>query len=193
MDAPPQLAPEVIIQLKAKDSTAFAMVYDCYAPPLYGLIYRIIKDEQLAQDALQDTFVKVWQNIDQWDRSKSQLFTWMFAIARNTALDRVRQLSKARVVPMEGGKQVACDTDNHVALEQIELLDMLDHLEPKYSEVIRYLYLKGWSQRDMAKHTGIPLGTIKSRVSKALELLKGRYNSKKIASLLSLLIMMCNG
>jgi RNA polymerase sigma-70 factor (ECF subfamily) len=193
MDRPPLLSEQAIKRLKAKEPKAFEQLYDRYAPPLYGLIISVVKDQQLAEGALQDTFIKIWRNIDMWDNNKSQLFTWMFSIARNTAIDYVRKQSKAQIVNVEQGLQIPGDSDNQTALEHVELTEMLGNLDPKYQEVIKYLYLKGWTQREMAQQTGIPLGTIKSRVSKALELLRGRYTGTRIASLLSLLIMMSNG
>lgn len=193
MDRPPHLTNQAIKSLQAKEHGAFEQLYDRYAPPLYGLIMGVLNDQQQAEDALQDTFIKIWGNINKWDSSKSQLFTWMFSIARNTAIDYVRKQSKAQIVSVEQGLQIPGDSDNQTALEHVELTEMLGNLDPKYQEVIKYLYLKGWTQREMAQHTGIPLGTIKSRVSKALELLRGRYTSTRVASLLSLLITMSNG
>ena len=80
-----------ITQLLAKgDKRALNLLYENYSSSLYGVIMKITKDDALAQDALQESFIKIWKNSKKYDSSKAKLFTWLYRIARNTAIDKLR-------------------------------------------------------------------------------------------------------
>jgi len=81
---------ELVALLKSNNKSAFEYLYDHYAPPLYGIVCRIVKDETKAQDVLQDSFIKIWKNIGHYQPEKETLFTWILNAARNTAIDRLR-------------------------------------------------------------------------------------------------------
>ena len=72
------------------DKRAINLLYEHYSSSLYGVILKITINEEIAEDALQETFVKVWKNTHKYDSSKAKLFTWLFRIARNTAIDKLR-------------------------------------------------------------------------------------------------------
>ena len=83
-----------IVQLLEKgDTTAINLLYENYADSLYGVILKVTKNEELAQDALQETFVKVWKNAKKYDSKKAKLFTWLYRIAKNTAIDKLRSFN----------------------------------------------------------------------------------------------------
>lgn len=152
-----------------------SLLYDRYAGPLYGIIRRIIDDEEIANDALQDTFIKIWKNFHKYDDKKSQLFTWMYSIARNTALDHRRKMNKVFV------DDIQTQVDNVLLSTSMneEILDIrqkLDNIEDKYKEVIHALFFQGYSQREWSKESGIPLGTIKSRLRIGMRILKEIYD-----------------
>lgn len=175
---------EIIARVQAGDKAAFGLLYDRYADALFGVISRIVSDPPLAEDTLQEAFLKIWRKIDQWDADKAALFTWMYTIARNTALDQVGRKQGRHSEQLSEALHLSSNADSHQQAEHSEVCQMLSDLDPKYREVVQYLYLNGWSQREMAKQTGIPLGTIKSRLAKAIQLLKHRYNTAEIATLL---------
>ena len=81
---------ELVSLLKNKDANAYNVLYDNYSSALYGIVSRIIPAEEIAQDLLQDVFIKIWKNIEKYDTSKGRLFTWMLNIARNSAIDYSR-------------------------------------------------------------------------------------------------------
>lgn len=81
---------QLVLLLKSKDQRAYLYLYDNYASALFGIIKRIIGDGEEANDVLQESFVKIWRNILQYDTTKGRLFTWMINIARNTAIDYKR-------------------------------------------------------------------------------------------------------
>src|SRR3712207_4079549 len=80
---------ELVRLLRQREKRGFTLLYDHYSSALYGIIRKIVRSEELAQDVLQDAFVKIWRGIDSYDASKGTLFTWILNVARNTAIDRV--------------------------------------------------------------------------------------------------------
>ena len=80
-------------ELQAKNEAALSYLYDNYSGALYGVLLKILKEPELCQDVLQESFVKIWKNIDRYNPSKGALYTWMLNIARNTAIDKVRKLT----------------------------------------------------------------------------------------------------
>ena len=152
-----------------------SQLYDRYSSPLYGVIRRIVNDDEIAQDALQDAFVKIWKNFNNYDENKSQLFTWMYAIARNTALDHQRKINKSYTDDIQ--KQV----DNVLLStsmneDAMDIREKLNNIESKYKEVIDALFFQGYSQREWSKESGTPLGTIKSRLRVGMRMLKEIYD-----------------
>ena len=81
---------ELVALLKRKDAHAYSLLYDNYSAALFGVITRVVAAEEIAEDILQDVFVKIWKNIENYDASKGRLFTWMLNIARNAAIDYSR-------------------------------------------------------------------------------------------------------
>ena len=75
---------ELVVLLQSGSETAFNILYDRYSPALYGIVVKIVKEEEVAQDVLQDGFVKIWKNFSNYDKSKGTLFTWLLNIVRNT-------------------------------------------------------------------------------------------------------------
>jgi len=82
--------PELIILLKQHDQSAFGYLYDNYAGALLSIIKNIISDNEIANDVLQEVFMKIWRQADSYDQTKGRLFTWMLNIARNTSIDMIR-------------------------------------------------------------------------------------------------------
>ncbi len=85
---------EIVKLLLIGDQRAMSLLYKNYADSLYGVILKIISDEDLAQDVLQETFIKVWRKAKTYDPKKAKLFTWLYRVAYNTAIDKVRSKTK---------------------------------------------------------------------------------------------------
>ena len=170
------LESELVSQLQRKDSKAFGYLYDHYAPSLYGVICRIVSSEAIAQDTLQETFVKIWNNIALYDSSKGKLFTWVLNIARNTAIDKLR--SKEHKNTQQRGSLTSkqarnkSDDSSQQIGEFIGLNDVLKKLRAEHQLIIDMMYFEGYTQSDVAEKLGIPLGTVKTRARAALEHLR---------------------
>jgi len=168
---------DYILLLKKGQPQGMSQIYDRYAGPLYGVINRICPQEEVAKDALQDTFVKIWNNRSQYDQSKAKLFTWMYTIARRTALDHLRRMQKIDTT----GVQII---ENHVSqsvranLDTMDIHDNVDSLEPKYRDVLYALFFNGYTQREWSDESGLPLGTVKSRLRIAMRQLRSMYLEK---------------
>ncbi len=167
-----------IIQLLAKeDKKAINLLYENYSNSLYGVILKITINEEIAEDALQETFVKVWKNAKKYDPKKAKLFTWLYRIARNTAIDKLRSFNN------RFKKEIQIDKSNVYILPTTSLnqdvIDLKKHvarLEDKYQIVINALYFEGMTQQEASDELDIPLGTIKSRLKIGLRELRKVYN-----------------
>lgn len=170
------LESELVSQLQQKDSKAFGYLYDHYASSLYGVICRIVSSEEIAQDILQETFVKIWNNIELYDPSKGKLFTWVLNIARNTAIDRLRSREHKNTQQKSSltSKQVQNKSDDSSQQigEFIGLNDVLKKLRAEHKLIIDMMYFEGYTQAEVSEKLGIPLGTVKTRARAALEHLR---------------------
>ncbi|MCB0447749.1 MAG: sigma-70 family RNA polymerase sigma factor [Gelidibacter sp.] len=167
----------IVQLLENGDKKAINLLYENYADSLYGVILKITKNEELAQDALQESFVKIWKNAKTYDSKKAKLFTWLYRIARNTAIDKLRSFNN------RFEKEVQIDKSNVYILPTSSLnqdvMDIRDHvgkLDEKYQIVLNALFFEGMTQQEASDELDIPLGTIKSRLKIGLRELKKFYN-----------------
>lgn len=169
---------EHIVQLLEKeDQAAMKLLYENYSDSLYGVILKITNNEDLAQDALQESFIKVWKNAKKYDSKKAKLFTWLYRIARNTAIDKLRSFNN------RFHKEVQIDKSDVYILPTTSLnqdvIDLKDHvtkLEEKYQIVLNALFFEGMTQQEASDELNIPLGTIKSRLKIGLRDLRKIFN-----------------
>ncbi len=168
---------EIVTLLERGDKKAITLLYDNYADALYGVIKKIIADDDTAQDVLQESFIKIWRYSKKYDSDKAKLFTWLYRIAYNTAIDKVRSQKN------KDGKEVQMETSTVYKISADELnqdvLDIKKHLgslDEKYQIVINALFFEGMTQQEASEELDIPLGTIKSRLKIGLRELKKIYN-----------------
>ena len=160
----------MVILLKQHEQAAFSYLYDNYSASLYGAIAGIIPDSDAAPDILQEVFVKIWKQISAYDESKGRLFTWMLTIARNTAIDTLRSKS------WKNNKKNNELTEDMVSLagstltntDTIGLRKIVHSLKQEYRVLVELSYFEGYTQEDISNRLGIPLGTVKTRLRKAL-------------------------
>ena len=156
------------------------MLYASYGGALNGVILRIVGDANIAEEVLQDVVIKIWNKIGQYDATKGRLFTWMMQLSRNAALDKLRSREISQ-------KQKTDSIDNNVTrieathpvetiVPDVGLMKVLDSLREEERIVIDMVYFKGYTQSDVTKKTGIPLGTVKTRLRMALINLRKKIN-----------------
>lgn len=168
---------DIVNLLENGDKKAITLLYENYADALYGVIKKVISDEDTAQDVLQETFVKVWRYSKKYDSSKAKLFTWLYRIAYNTSIDKIRALKNKT----ENEVQIETSSVYKVSFGELnqDVLDLKKHLgnlDKKYQIVINALFFEGMTQQEASDELDIPLGTIKSRLKIGLRELKKIYN-----------------
>jgi RNA polymerase sigma-70 factor (ECF subfamily) len=183
------LEKHIVELLQERNDKAISLLYEHYGDTLYGVAYKVVKDAELAQDVLQESFVKIWKKSDTYDSSKAKLFTWLFRITRNTAIDKLRSVNT------KSDKEIQMDVSNVYNLgidsikpEFIDVQDNLGKIESKYQIVLDALFFQGMTQQEASEELNIPLGTIKSRLKIGLRELKKIYGtSVMLLPLLNLL------
>lgn len=126
----------------------------------------------MAEEVLQDVFLKIWDKIESYNPAKGKLFTWMLNIARNQAIDKTRSremANKKKTNPIESivSNAVSSETSDQ-KVDSIGLAEVLNKLSEDHKFVVTYLYLKGYTQHELAKEFNIPLGTVKTRLRMAM-------------------------
>jgi len=158
---------ELIPLILKKDERAFKHVYDMYSKSLFAVISNLVKDREEAEDVLQESFVKIWKNIDSYNESKGRFYTWILNISRNTAIDKLR--SKGF-----NNSQKNLSSDNFVHLlddsntlinriDTIGIQEFVKKLKPKCIQIIDLLFFKGYTQQEASEALEIPLGTVKTQ------------------------------
>jgi RNA polymerase sigma-70 factor (ECF subfamily) len=151
---------------------ALRQLYDRTSAKLYGISLRLLGDEAEAQDVLQEVYTLVWRKAERYDSAKASAITWLAAMTRNKAIDRLR----ARRAPTAGLDEA--DTiadDSPTAFEILEqsqdatrLSQCLDKLEERARTMIRSAFFDGSTYPELAESEGVPLGTMKSWVRRGL-------------------------
>ncbi|QDK81241.1 sigma-70 family RNA polymerase sigma factor [Spirosoma sp. KCTC 42546] len=167
----------LIEKLIQRDQQAFQWLYDQYSPALYGVVLRIVRDDEQAADLLQDIFVKIWKNLDAYDSSKGRLFTWMLNVARNTAIDSLRARKTQPTAAIRTDEENVHIVDRQHNTEQpnpehIGIKDVVNQLRPERKQLIDLVYFGGYTHEEAAEKLNLPLGTVKTRVRAALQELK---------------------
>lgn len=146
-----------------------------------GVISRIIKKDALAEEILQDVFLKIWDRIDSYDATKGKLFTWMLNIARNQAIDKTRSKEFSKGKKTDDIENLVSKVDKkdftELSVESIGLAELLKQLPEDQRFVIDQHYLKGYTQAEVSEEFNLPLGTVKTRMRLAM---KGLRNLLKL-------------
>jgi RNA polymerase sigma-70 factor, ECF subfamily len=163
---------DLIMMLQSRDERGFSILYDNYSSALYGVILKIVRTEEIAADVLQDAFVKIWKNIEGYNRTKGTLFTWMLNVARNTAIDKIRSQdfqNSQRNQDLDSTVEVIDNqANNQFDVDAIGLKKVVENLRPEHHQIVDLLYFQGYTQAEVAEEFGIPLGTVKTRIKAAI-------------------------
>ncbi len=165
---------ELISSLKKRSQDAFSYLYDNYSGALYTVVLNIVNDNELANDVLQEVFIKIWKQVESYDALKGRLFTWMVNISRNAAIDVLRskgynntkknnELTENQF-EFAGIQQTKTDT--------IGLRKIVHQLKEEYKVLIELSYFQGYTQDEISKMLNVPLGTVKTRMRTALTQLR---------------------
>lgn len=171
---------ELVALLRGGGREGFNYLYKNYSAVLFGVITKVIHDESTAQDVLQEAFVKIWNNIGQYDSSKGRIYTWMLNICRNSAIDKLRSKGEIMKGKIQTGEDVVSNFENTRRTEQqtdtIGLRSMVAGLRPEYHSIVDLAYYKGFTLDEISKTLNVPLGTVKTRMRAAMQQLRQQFS-----------------
>lgn len=167
----------LMTRVAAKDREAFAALYRATSGKLYGLLLRILSSRALADEALQEVYVKIWDRAGDFDASRASPITWMATIARNRALDEKRRAASARLDELPEGADFVAETEDPLASrergEQLAaLMKCLARLDPGRRQMVLLAYYRGLSRDELSRRLGAPLSTVKTWLRRGLAELK---------------------
>ena len=162
------LSDEALVALAARsEQSALAELYDRYGRPAYGLALRVLRDDALAEDAVQDAFLALWRTAARFVPERGKASTWIFTLVHRRAVDLVRREERRRAdtieqAPEQGGGSVEEEALLRFQRERVQ--GALKKLPDQQREAIELAYYGGFTQSELAERLGQPLGTIKSRM-----------------------------
>ncbi|GAB4581956.1 MAG: sigma-70 family RNA polymerase sigma factor [Anaerolineales bacterium] len=171
-------------EVVAGNTAALEALYDQYAPAVMGVALRIVQDHAVAEEIVQETFWRVWKNAGGFQRERGQFSGWLFAIARNIAIDRLRkvktqpQISMDQANDQEPPLEKQPDLGMNVAeaafttIKHKQVRSAIQMLPQEQSQVIQLAYFQGLSRQEIAEALKTPLGTVHTRARLALQKLR---------------------
>jgi RNA polymerase sigma factor (sigma-70 family) len=163
------LSDEALVALAARsEQSALAELYDRFGRPAYGLALRILRDESLAEDAVQEAFLALWRTAARFVPERGKASTWILTLVHRRAVDIVRREERRRADALEQAPEQesreAVDEEAWLRLQRERVQDALRKLPDQQREAIELAYYGGFTQSELAERLGQPLGTIKSRM-----------------------------
>jgi len=179
MSATPTLTEEELIAaLHSGNHKAFEKFYNRFARPLYGTLIGWVNDTHVAENLLQDAFVKAWSNRQTYDPAKGRLFTWLYNITRNICIDyyRSRLYKKGKSALLSDDMSFVVSTKQvNQTPDSIGIFRVINMLRKEEKEVVELMYFKGFTQKEIAGLMNMPLGTVKTRLSMAIRNLRSFF------------------
>ena len=169
---------QLMARVQAREEAALAAMYSRHTPILRTVISRVVHNESDVDDLLQEVFLELWNRAESYDEAKGKVLGWLVTLARRRAIDKVRRrqaytraeerlrLETQHQIQMVRYRGVEDDVNSSDRAEVFRRL--LSALPPAQREALQMAYYRGWSQREIAAKTGIPLGTIKTRLELAV-------------------------
>jgi RNA polymerase sigma factor (sigma-70 family) len=173
------LSDEALVALVARgEESALAELYDRVGRVAYGLAYRVLRDESLAEDAVQEGFLALWRTAAAFRAERAKASTWILTLVHRRAVDLVRREERRRTEPIgdeTAGQLGATESTDEAAwlrFERERVQAALGQLPDVQREALELAYYGGFSQSELAERLGVPLGTIKSRMFAGLARLR---------------------
>jgi RNA polymerase sigma-70 factor (ECF subfamily) len=177
-----QALAEELVRVGKRDMAALRRLYLVTSGRLFGICLRITRNADTSEDVLQEVYIKVWNRAVGYDPARAHPMAWLSTIARNSAIDSYRaqyRLSKQDSADLPFADECVPSVDEELISEQEEARahSLIAELEAQPQEHIRDIYLNGLTYAELADLHGVPVGTIKSRIHRALIVLNRRWES----------------
>jgi RNA polymerase sigma factor (sigma-70 family) len=176
---------KLIEGLKNMDGSAMSALYRMYSDSLYRVISTIVVIEEVAQDLLQETFIKIWKSFKQYDPGKGRLYTWMARLARNISIDYLRSVNYRNYTVSENLSESTQQIDQKFQVsynpELIGVKDMTNILNDDQRNALDLIYFKGYTHVQAAEELNITVGILRSRLQSSITELRRTYNREYVA------------
>lgn len=179
---------DLVKRLQDRDPRAMSDLYERYGRLAYSLIYRVVRNTGAAEDLVQETFLRVWNRVQSFDRTRGSLGPWVLTVARNRAIDYLRSVDgrmsagALELDRLESPVLFSDFEDGALSIDRARLLKAaFEKLTPTQKQVIELAYYEGLSQSEMAERMNQPLGTVKTWVRGALKALREQIAGEAIA------------
>jgi len=159
---------------------ALSKLYDRYSRTVFGVGLKILGDRSMAEELVQEVFLKVWRSSGTFDSARGSFSTWLYRITRSVALDLYRKRAHRIRQVSDGQLHIAAERDSSAGPQEVvdeswlswRVSRALEVLDAPHREVIDLAYFGGLSQREISERTGMPLGTVKTRTASAYKSLR---------------------
>lgn len=171
------LTPAELIWLLASvakgDEAAFERLYAATRAKLFGVVLRILRRQDLAEEVVQEAYVKIWHSAGQFNPSLASPITWMVSIARNRAIDVVRKRSEASIEDEPSAMEIASDIPDPLARREMteelkRILECVGQLDPERQKLVLLAYYNGWSREQLSEKFNTPLNTVKTWLRRSM-------------------------
>ena len=171
------LTPAELVWLLASvakgDEAAFERLYAATRAKLFGVVLRILRRQDLAEEVIQEAYVKIWNNAGQFNPGMASPITWMVSIARNRAIDVVRKRTETSIEEEPAAMDVASDTPDPLARREMteelkRILECVGQLDPERQKLVLLAYYNGWSREQLAEKFDTPLNTVKTWLRRSI-------------------------
>ncbi len=167
---------DLINCLLRKDPGCLSLLYDNYGAALYGTVLAIVRSERMAEEVLQDAFLKIWENIGSYDAAKGKLFTWMRRITHNLSLDKLRSKEYQNALKTDSGtyfvygesdEMITENFFDHLGVEKVLAL-----LSEDQRQLVDLAYFQGYTMKEISEELTMPIGSVKTKMRQAFKLLR---------------------
>src|ERR1700754_1618999 len=163
----------LIAAVAKRDEAAFERLYAATRAKLFGVVLRILRRQDLAEEVIQEAYVNIWNSAGQFNPGLSSPITWMASIARNRAIDVVRKRSEISIEEEPAAMDVASDTPDPLARKDMteelkRILECVGQLEPQRQRLVLLAYYNGWSREQLSHKFDTPLNTIKTWLRRSM-------------------------
>jgi RNA polymerase sigma factor (sigma-70 family) len=158
---------ELLDAVASGDDRALAALYDRFGRVAYGLAYRILRDQALAEDAVQEAFLAVWRSAQSYQRERAKPATWILTLVHRRSVDLVRREDRRRAEALDEAREPATagvDEEAGIRDRRMAVQQALAQLPEDQRQALELAYYGGLTQSELAERLGVPLGTIKSRM-----------------------------